>query len=296
MREKLSFVWSIIRVNLIQALKKSAGALAVIFSGVGILLSFFSWQELGLDSIAVRLLILIAIFIGVVVFSLVGLCFSNRKTVWECGNDSVGLVYGDIIKLIFKRKKKQPNYAVVVPVNSDFDTTCEHNLVAPSSIHGQWITHTLNAGCTPEVLHDRIRLALNQQGISPILELSEKEKPYGNRQRYPLGTIAKLPSSDNTAVYLLAISDFDKDFVAHSSKEACIEAIKKLITFHNVNGQGTELYLPLIGTGLSRLNLSHAEAIDMIVSACKLYQHNIHFRMNIVIRSKERSKIAISQY
>ena len=54
------------------------------------------------------------------------------------------------------------------------------------------------------------------------------------------------------------------------------------------------MFLPLMGTNLSRVDLSHKDALNKIVALFKLYNDQIHGEVNIVVYDKDKDKVSIS--
>ena len=100
--------------------------------------------------------------------------------------------------------------------------------------------------------------------------------------RYPLGTIATI-ENDSTIFYLMAISEFDENNNALSTKDEIIHCIDELSTFYDRCGDGYDLYIPLMGTGKSRAALSLQESYDIIVDSYKNNRERIQGNIYIVI-------------
>lgn len=102
-------------------------------------------------------------------------------------------------------------------------------------------------------------------------------------QEYPVGTTVIIEET-KAIFYLLAVSVFDENNIAHSSTEEIKRAIKYLLEFYNENGQGYKLYMPLIGTGRSRAGLDFQESYDLIINTLLDNESFIQGSINIVIR------------
>lgn len=296
--KKSHYVGRIIARNFKNILYKTIGISGTMYAIVSAILAFISWNEIGVTKVTPRLLILLGVLLLSFLGAIVWICFINSsKTVWEHGNASIKLMFGDIINLAFPAKKAKKNYAVVIPVNNDFDVSCQNGLIAPMSIHGQWIKKMLQAYRDEDTLNNRIRFSACEKLKLQGTPISRDEKPYGNTVRFPLGTVISVyERRSNITFYLLALTQLDKDLVAHCSWEECIFSLRSLIDFHNIHGQGSDLYIPLVGTGLSRLRLTHEDSVDMITSVCKLKQESIHYNIHIVIRNTERDHITLSDF
>ena len=94
---------------------------------------------------------------------------------------------------------------------------------------------------------------------------------------------------------MLALSSFDDNNNAQSSKEKLGKAISGLIDFYDKHAQGYKMCVPIMGTGLSRIGLSEQEALEIILSIIKLNSGKIHGEITIVIYNKNRDKLSIWQ-
>lgn len=188
----------------------------------------------------------------------------------------VKVVYGDIFKYAFKKRSKKLNI-VVIPVDTEFHTHLtrkyENNPlpeVSINTLHGKWLDSWEKSGEDIEELYSRIRNSI--KSISH-LEISDK---------YPIGTIA-LIEGHNTIFYLLAIAEFDKENIARSSKDNIKKSIEELATYYEKWGNGYDVYIPLIGTGKSKSNLSLQESYDCIVEYYRNNKEKIQGNINIVV-------------
>lgn len=279
------------KINAKNAFQSSHKITAALYGIVGIILSFVSWDDIGITDKKYRIAIFIVIPILSFIVSLIHHIFSSKKEVWRRGTDAIFICYGDIVKLGFAKRKKV-KYRIAIPVNSDFDTVVGNEIVSAKTLHGQWINEAKTNGCNIHTIDKTLERALsaNQESIN----LDSSQKPKGKRIRYPIGTIAEVRLDDaNTTFYLFALSNFDPNMNAYSSKSYCIECIEKLIQYHNIHGQGEDLYIPLIVTGLSRVNNSLDESVDMILSVLRLHQEDIHCQCHVVVYNKERAHFSI---
>lgn len=266
-----------------------------------IILTFISWADLGINSISCRISILILIFVLSVTLAIVYICLIKKEvTIWKKGNGTIKVGYDDIMEIAFNKDKKNNKRIVVIPVNTCFDTIVDDDiskfdkpLVSSKTIHGKWIKKFIEQGISIDELDKRINDSLDKQAIKPLFNISEKEKNRGKRKEYEKGTIAIVKENQNIEFFLLALSKFDENNNAQCSKDELIEIVHKLILFYNKNGQGYELFLPLMGTNLSRVGISHEEALSILESSFKLYSDEIHGKINIIIYNKERNKVAI---
>lgn len=284
------------KIILNTTLKISGG----LYSLLTILLTFFSWSEIGIDNNCYRLLILLMVLVIALIISIIYICLLKKEvTVWKKGNGIINACYDDIMKLGFENNKNNKKI-VVIPVNTCFDTIVDEDitrvekpLVSPNTIHGRWINKIIQNGMSLEELDNRIKNNLISQKIVPIYIIPKEEKSRGKNEEYEQGTIAIVKGKNDTDFFLLALSRFDKNNNAQCKKDELIEAIHKLVIFYNKNGQGYDLYLPLMGTNLSRVGITHQEALNILKSSFRLYSDEIHGRINIVVYNKEKDRIPI---
>ncbi len=191
----------------------------------------------------------------------------NPFVVWKRGKNRITVIEGDLFKFGFDNRGKDKNI-IVIPVNTSFETHVTRKfegepkpIVSATSIHGQWLTRAEQSGLKD--LDKRIQQCLDLDCIKP----SSTSKSDNTKSKcYPIGTIAVIEDK-NSIYYLTAISQFNQNNNAQSSAEDIGNSVKKLIDYHNTHGQGYSLYLPLLGTGLSRAGLSYQESYDIIKEA-----------------------------
>lgn len=188
-----------------------------------------------------------------------------------------------------KKKSKFGKNIVVIPVNTHFDTIVNDEIVAASSLHGQWINYLCKNGETADSINHKIQSQILLQNISPLREDSSKK---GNQMSYPLGAVIKY-NYGNTIFYLIATAEYDTNLQAHCNKEQLQNVVKSLIFFYDTYGQGYPIYIPLLGTELSRVGISESESMQLIVDLCMLNREKIHGKVNIVIYEKHRSQVPI---
>ena len=113
------------------------------------------------------------------------------------------------------------------------------------------------------------------------------------REVYELGTVAMIRGNNNSTFLLLAISEYDKDNIAHTSVDDLEMCIKSLLNFYDQHGQGHRLVIPLMGTNLSRAGLSHNDSLRVITSLFQLYGDKIHGEVDVVIYKGDKDKVTL---
>lgn len=268
---------------------------------VGIFLSFITFEEMSITKVFYKVLILLIIVILSFIISTIFVVFClKRKRIWSKGKNKVYASYGNLLEYAFKIKEKSQKI-IVIPVNDAFDTIVEvggekvkNPLVTPKSIHGEWIEKICDQQkISPETLNGRIQNNLKLQNINPDKTIKREVKIKGNLESYPIGTIAVIDGNNNTIFYLLVVSTFNETNNSRSSKRNITDAVDDLIEFYDNKGQGYPLFMPLIGTGSSRANISHKQSLRIIKSCILTAEEKINGSMNIVVYNGDRDKVSI---
>ena len=84
-------------------------------------------------------------------------------------------------------------------------------------------------------------------------------------------------------------------FFTRSSAANISEAVSSLLDVYDRFGLGYDLYLPLMGTGLSRADLSTQEAYDLLIESMKINSNKIHGHVHLVLRPIDRNLITIQE-
>lgn len=205
--------------------------------------------------------------------------------IWKKGTGSLRWLVGDLFRFGFGSRKKNKNL-VVIPVDCAFRThvsrsyeRSEATHVSRHTIHGKWLTRMEQSGVVELDLKKRVSCAL--EGLTPDEEGC-----------YPIGTVAAL-EADKSVFLLLAVSRFDAMGNAKSTSEEIATALDCLLSYYDRRGQGADMYLPLIGTGLSRSGLGAGESFEMIVDAVTRKALFIGGRITIVLLPDVASELGL---
>ncbi len=189
---------------------------------------------------------------------------------------------------------------MVIPVNTSFDTIVDENLalsakplVSSTTIHGMWIKNMIKNGFAVENIDTEIDKYISSRNIEPIKILTCQEKKRGKLKYFEKGTIVILEGKNNIEFFLLALSEFNENNKAQASKEEVIKCVEKLLDVYDTSGQGYEMFVPLMGTGRSRAELTHCDSLQIMKSIFLLYNERIHGKINITIYPKDRDKVSI---
>lgn len=287
-----------LKLNLSYILKTSWFISSGILTGITVLLSFFSWEDMHIKNSFVKASIIISVFFMVFLIDMVFVLFIiKNKKVWKKGNNEVKAMYSDLFKIAFDSYTSKR--IIVIPFNDTFDTIVEEPgegvtkpLVSPNTNHGRWINRFLKEeGIDQSTLNDRIQKDLSARNIKNTKSLDNREK--GNRIKYPLGTVAVINGKKNCIFYLLAMSSYDENNTAHASKKEIRDSLDELLSFYDSNAQSVPMYLPLMGTGSSRSGLTHEQSLRLIKSTVLTSDKPINGEINIVVYYKDKDKVSI---
>lgn len=277
--------------------RKYIGTFASILS---LFFLFWTWDDIRITSTQYKCVIIILLCVLALILAILWTCiFKRTKTIWESPSGKIKVCYSDIMKDGFDKRNKEEKL-FVIPVNSCFDTivdedisTCSKPLVSPNSLHGRWIKTMVNKGFTIEEIDNKIHNCLEMQNLVPKSIIADEDKERGKREVYELGTVAMIRGNNNSTFLLLAISEYDKDNIAHTSVDDLEMCIKSLLNFYDQHGQGHRLVIPLMGTNLSRAGLSHNDSLRVITSLFQLYGDKIHGEVDVVIYKGDKDKVTL---
>ena len=259
------------------------------FGVLSIVLSFLTWDEMGVTSKCLRVGIMAAVVLVSALIALGWLILKRKKLLWEQGRRHIQAMYGDIFKIASNRKCEKN---VVISVNTTFDTIVGDGIVSPETLHGQWINQLCANGYTVEQLDQLIEKSLKGLEGLEVVELSEQQKPKGKRRAYPRGTVAQV-DVDNTHYFLVALAHFDKNLNAQCGREDVLTVVNSLIDDLDKKAQGSPVYIPLLGTGMSGAGLEMEESLQIISDLLKLKRHKLRGPFNIVVYHKQRHQVSI---
>lgn len=250
-----------------------------------------------------RVLIGLAILFGVWILMIIGCCIFYSHTEKICvlnlsNSHRVYVQYGDVLdKNVICNKHNVPSALkrnVVIPVNCCFDTIVDDDLVSSMKIHGKAFSKLYDSGkYTSESLDRAIRDNLNSRNIlSKRITVVEKRK--GNLERYPFGTVAEIPVSDEEKFFLLALTEFDSDFHAKIyNKENYLNALQRLIEYISSRSQNFPTVLPLVGGGLPEVCESKQVVLELLLSVIKINKDKINCDLHIVVSDTRKEYVSI---
>ena len=207
---------------------------------------------------------------------------------WKSGPGSLHWKSGDLLRFGFGNRKKTRNL-VVIPVDCRFKThvtrdyeCAERQEVSERSVHGQWLSRMAQSGVPEKDLGDRIEESLVAAGMID----------YCRGDLCPRGTVAAIDMKHATYL-LLAVSVFNDRGMAEATVGEIEESLRSLVRYYDENGQGADLYLPLVGTGLSRSRMDKRDSFEMIRRIVTDSSSFIGGKVTIVVRPEDAEEIGL---
>jgi hypothetical protein len=159
-------------------------------------------------------------------------------------NTKVEIVFGDLF---------EANGHKVISASEFFDSKIGKP-VSPKSLQGIFIEKIL--GGHTDVFDNAVNAQLAGQEIDTVQRVD------GKTLKYELGTTITIPH--NQSIYFLfALSNADYDCNASSTPSLMLKALEGLWTKVRIEGNGTDINLPLIGNGLSRIGLPPSQLLQL---------------------------------
>lgn len=280
---------------------------AVIISALSILLSVITfifpnltenWECCIIGKVFILVLCFAGLFLIIFFISLIATKLKRKNTIWQKGCRSVTIVYDDIFKLKSKKKDSKKKY-IVISVDTQFMTQVDEDTfkvknpcVSINTLHGKFIKQFYETESKVAALDSEISEYISLKGYQPDSAQMEKYQN-SSKNRYEIGTVVEVQPTNDSHFLLLAVSEFDENNNAHSSKEFLVKSLVSLLEFYNKNCQGNDLYIPLIGTSLSRIELSDEQSLQIIRATIEQNLNYVHGNVNIVVYEKNRSSVSI---
>jgi len=161
-------------------------------------------------------------------------------------NTNVEILFGDLF---------QSEGHKVIPVSQYFDSKIGKP-VSPRSVHGLYIQNIL--GGHANILDD----AVNQQLVGKEIEISKRSE--GQNKKYPIGTTITISHNSNY-YFLFALCESDYDCKVSCDPSLMLKALDGLWNKVRIEGNGFDINLPLIGSGLSGIGLPPSQLLQLIL-------------------------------
>lgn len=274
--------------------------IALLMTAAGVAQLFFEFETIKSLSWSFKILIILCCFLVIFILSVcLYFLFYRCKILFDYKDCKVISRYDDLFDIAFPRSrfKKIKRKIVVIPVNTTFDTIIDDDpavdkpLVSPNTNHGRWIKHMLESGKSLSWIDSEISKSLKNRK-EPIIQIFNKQqKSRGKLEEYAIGSIA-IVNYEMTTFYLVALSSFDEKNHAQSSTDKVLACLDNVVKQYD-SSQKYDIYLPLMGNGLSRAGLSDLDSYILIKNYLCLRAYFMHGNINIVVYKGNNDKIAL---
>lgn len=177
---------------------------------------------------------------------------------------------------------------ICIPFNEFFDTHVGDGVVDKESVHGIFISKYFNDRIAE--LENKISKQLT--GINSI-ECKRRIESCPSK-KYPLGTCVDIRDGENLYV-LFALSHFNENDNAYLNRAEYTDVIQKLIDHLSTIAENKSVYMPLFGTGLTRLRRTPQRVLLHLIDTLDFYEKlSIPGGINIVIKSLRSKNINLN--
>ncbi len=262
-------------------LRKSWNIFSIIATVVGLLLGFTGSVE-G-DNKAIMAIMISVFFITIFIIIYLFEFFFNKYFIKEI-KAQIGKVYLTIkVSDLFEEEGLK-----VIPVNEYFDTQVDDKIISSKTLHGMFIKKYVgNDDCRIKKLNSEI----NKQ-LKDIEYENVPERRYGKRKKYPIGTSILIDD-----FILTALSKFNEENKAYLSMPEYLEFLNKFWNEVNRIHNGRIVNVPVMGTGLARINptLSYQEFLEQIIFSLRTSSIITgETKINIIISSGKKQECSLS--
>ena len=179
---------------------------------------------------------------------------------------------------------------VLIPVNEYFDVHVGDKIVDPTSIHGVFINKVWK-GDAKDLYDNYIAAALaNKQDCYVTTVI--RQPWFCNKKKYKLGTCIDIERNGKTYV-LFALTHFDDKNHAYVSRSEYHDVLIKVMKHVNSICESKTVHIPLLGTGLSRLQSKPLQVLHYMLDCLKFECSNLDFigGLHIKILSLDKTEI-----
>lgn len=167
----------------------------------------------------------------------------------------------------------------IIGCDTNFNTQVDDVVISKRSLHGQLVLKHGNKNQIKRIVDNeaqRLKLNKNSRGLYD----------------FPLGTIIPYWNKNENQTYLmLALTELDKDFKAHTNQAKFESMLIKMWTEIDRVYAGHDVVLPLLGTGISRFEDGPKDPVDLL--KCMLHAFdcssvNLKSHVTILIYGKQK--------
>ena len=196
----------------------------------------------------------------------------------KIGKVSLDIKIGDIFK---------EEGVKVIPVNEYFDTQVDDVIISQTSLHGIYVKEYLKYNDLKS-LNSKIEECLKNYQYE-----ENSSRLNGKKKRYAIGTTININD-----YILTALTKFDEKNEAYLSMQEYLKFLNDFWNEINCIHNGRTINVPIIGTGISRINpaLSEQEFLEQIIWSLKTSSLiTSKSKINIIIYTDDKEKISFSE-
>lgn len=265
---------------------------------LSLLATFINFSELFKDK---NIILMVGKIIGTIILILVISVFyaflrtkcKKKVNYFKNNGYTVTGKYGNILDSI-----DLGNVNIVVPVNRCYDTIIDDFVISSNSVHGQIMQYLFqNDLISKEELDRNIEKSMKEQNIEAENignDVSIGGKSKGKYKRYPVGSVA-LVVIDTVRFHFIAFSKIEKNKTAITKDLDYLIVLNQIVENIWKNSNGSPIYMPLIGSGLSKLNYDSNQLLKFMIQFFELHKNKLNSNVTIMIRKEDQSKITIQQ-
>jgi Thoeris protein ThsA, Macro domain len=179
---------------------------------------------------------------------------------------------------------------LVVGFSDTFDTAVAgEQVIHSSSVQGQLLRRIYHDD--QQRLDNELSAALRT--VKPVKKESRADKPYGKLARYPIGTVAVL-GEPQRLIFAVAYGRMGNDMVVRSPVKDLWYCFSQLWEAVHRKGQHGPVSIPLMGSGLARINsLDHENLLRLILLSFVAYSRAelVCHELRIVIRPEDAARV-----
>ena len=208
-------------------------------------------------------------------------CFRNKASAPLGDSRTAYIKYGNI----FAEKG-----ILVIPFNCYFDTFIDPNVLKEDSVAGQLVTDVFR--CNYNEIDNKIDSELKKVQITH----DRRDKP-GKQNAYPIGTVIKIEKNGNEyyCVALTDVGDSKENFKSVCDIEKLHIAIVSLLKYMDKDAGVKNVYMPLLGSGFSRINKPKQIILEYLISTFKISNISMQSKLHIVLVEKERKEFDLTK-
>jgi hypothetical protein len=231
--------------------------------------------------VSFKAFLILSVLLGVVLFLIDGYFikgFLKQKITISCNshNTKIHVSFGDLF---------EKNGWKAIGVNNFFDSVVDEDLVSSKSLHGYVIkTYWPNSN---EKWMEEIHASLEGE----VSELVERSK--GNKSKYKIGTTASAIAGDDNFLFVALGNTNIETNIARANAANLVMAVRGMLRKARSCCSNQPLYIPLMGSGLSRVGIKDSVILNLIIVAIveELKRGNITSNINIVLPYDKKSDI-----